>query len=75
MQNNNCITPNDVLGKHYTTAAENLFDKFPKITNDYLPSTSKLTTLKQKLNNIIHFQTNNYQIFFMLSQLLEMRAR
>ena len=38
---NNCIIPSNVLGKHYSTVAEKLAEKLPKMTIDDLPSASK----------------------------------
>ena len=39
---NNCTIPNSTLGKHYATIANKLAEKLPKLTNDDIPSTSKL---------------------------------
>ena len=40
VQQNNCTMSNDILGKHYTTVAQKLADKLPKMTNDDIPTTS-----------------------------------
>ena len=40
IQQSNCIIPNNILGKHYSTVAQKLADKLPKMTNDDIPSTS-----------------------------------
>ena len=40
VQQNNCTIPNNILGKHYATVAQQLADKLPKMTNDDIPTTS-----------------------------------
>ena len=40
IQQSNCIIPNNILGKHYSTVAKKLAEKLPNITKDDIPSTS-----------------------------------
>ena len=48
IEQNSCVVPNNVLGQHYSTVADKLAAKLPKISNDDIPSTSK-----KKLNRNI----------------------
>ena len=42
VQQSNCNIPNNILGQHYSTIAQKLADKLPKMTNDDIPTTSKI---------------------------------
>ena len=48
---NNCILENDILGQHYSTVAEKLAEKLPKMTKNDIPSTSKSKNSRKSLNN------------------------
>ena len=56
IQDNNCIIPNNILGKHYSTVAENLADKLPKMKKDDIPSKSTMNS-KPKIKNQFMFNT------------------
>ena len=38
----NCNIPSYILGKHYATIANKLSEKLPKLSNDDIPTTSKI---------------------------------
>ena len=52
----NCNIPNNILGQHYSTVAQKLADKLPKMTNDDIPTTS--TIRKCTKSSKTHFTFN-----------------
>ena len=57
IQDNNCIIPTNILGKHYSTVAEKLAEKLPKMTKDDVPSASRSITNQTKIKNQFIFNT------------------
>ena len=66
---NNCILPNNILGQHYSTVAEKLAEKLPKITKNDIPSTSKIKKSKNPPNNFVFTSITQRQVYELILRL------
>ena len=64
IQQSNCIIPNNILGRHYSTLAQKLADKLPNMTKNDIPTTSsgnkKLKILVKHSLHLITSQAEKY---------------
>ena len=69
VQDNSCIIPNNILGKHYATVAEKLADKLPKITKDDVPSKSQINCNTKMKNHFVFNITNEREVYELILKL------